>query len=312
METNTIETIGLLIKNKRSLAIVGVLAIIFSVLISSPFIMEPDYKSVFTVYPTNLSSFGKESGVEQLYQFFNSEELKKALTKRFDLFDHYQIDTNDTRAYADFNRIYNSKVNVKLTHYQSIEGSVIDVSPEFAKALAEGMIDEINNLIRKRRKEKYNEYVVLYNRQLAEKKREIDSLENKLKSMRINLGILDVPSQSKIISKKASKNNLSEADKALLNNLKVYGGEFIIIRDRFYIELENYKYLKQIHDKNLIDFNGNLTYLTVVSYPNLPDKKNSPHRTMLVLFFTFSCVLLAGLIIVARDRTRKILDATKS
>ncbi|MEO6305271.1 MAG: hypothetical protein ABIP51_19075, partial [Bacteroidia bacterium] len=300
METGSVDIIRLLASNWKKLATVAIVAIGFSILVTSPFILQPDYKSTFVVYPTNLPPFSKESGVEQLFQYLSSEEIKISLTKRFKLFEHYEIDSTEEKAQFKFNKLYASNIQIKFTKYQSIEVSVIDISPAFAKQLAEGMIEETNDLIRKRKKEKYKEYVELYTKQLTTKKNEIDSLENKLKFMRINYGILDIPAQSKIISKKSGKNNLTETDKTLLNNLKEYGGEFTILRDRFYIELENYKYLKQTRDKNLIDFNGNLSYQTVISYPNFPDKKNSPNRSLILLVITFSSLLLAVFMMMAK------------
>ncbi|MBA2612905.1 MAG: hypothetical protein H0U95_13105 [Bacteroidetes bacterium] len=299
---DTITTIELLLKNWKKLAIVSAIAVVFSIVISSPFIMPPDYRSTFVLYPTNIVPFSKESGAEQLFQFLSSEEIKIDLTKRFDLFKHYEIDATEEKAQSKFNKLYNSNIQIKFTRYQSIEVSVIDQSPEFAQKLGNGMIEEVNNLIRKRKKEKYTEYVELYTKQLNSKKNEIDSLENKLKFMRLNYGLLDIGTQSKIVSKKLGKKDLNESDKALLNNLKEHGGEFAILNNQFFLELENYKMLKQTYDKNITDFNGNLSYTTIVSYPDLPDKKNSPHRTVLVLMFMLSSIVLTGLVIITKDK----------
>lgn len=299
---NTIKIIDLLIKHWKKFALVASIALVFSVLISSPFIMEPDYRSTFTVYPTNLVPFSKESGTEQLFQFLSSEEIKIALTKRFNLFKHYEIDTTDEKAQWKFNKLYNSNIQIKFTRYQSIEVSVTDISPTLAKQIAEAMIEEVNNIIRRQKKEKYTEYVDLYTRQLNSKKNEIDSLENKIKFMRVNYGLLDVGAQSKILSKKLVKKELNATDKALLINLKEHGGEFTILQNRFALELDNYGKLKQTYDKNLTDFNGNLSYTTIVSYPNLPDKKNWPNRLLIVFIFTFTSLLLTGIILLFKEK----------
>jgi uncharacterized protein involved in exopolysaccharide biosynthesis len=299
---NTVKFVDLLIKNWKKFALVTSVAVAISVLISSPFIMKPDYKSTFIVYPTNLMPFSKESGTEQLFQFFSSEEIKTALTKRFNLFKHYEIDTTDEKAQFKFNKHYNSNIQIKFTRYQSIEVSVTDNSPTLSKQIAEGMIEEVNILIRQRKKEKYTEYVDLFTKQLNLKKNEIDSLEAKIKFMRINYGLLDVGAQSKILSKKLVKKELNESDKTLLINLKEHSGEFTILQNRFALELDNYGKLKQSYDKNLIDFNGNLSYTTIVSYPNLPDKKNWPNRFLIVLIFTFTSLLLTGIILLFKEK----------
>ncbi|MBL7910790.1 MAG: hypothetical protein JNJ41_07035 [Bacteroidia bacterium] len=303
METfNTFNTIEFLIKNWKKFAFVGAISIACSILLTSSLIIEPDYKSTFVVYPTNLTPFSKESGTEQLYQFLNSEEIKLALTKRFDLFKHYKIDATDEKAQWKFNKLYNSKFKIAYTQYQSIQVSVIDISPNLAKQFAEGMIDEVNKLIRLRKKEKYNEYVDLYARRLNAKKKEIDSLESKIKFMRVNYGLLDAGAQSKIISKKLAKKDLNETDKTLLSNLKEHSGEYAILQNRFALELDNYGLLKQSYDKNLTDFNGNLSYTTIVSYPNLPDKKNWPNVPLVVFVITFSSLLLTAVFLLLKEK----------
>jgi len=303
METfETLTIIDILIKKWKKLTFVSFIAITFSILISSPLIIAPDYRSTFVIYPTNLIPFSKESGADQLFQFLSSEDIKINLTKRFDLFKHYDIEPSDEKAQTKFNKKYNSNILIKFTRYQSIEGSVIDVSPAFAQQMANGMIEELNRLIRKRKKEKYTEYVDLFTKQLNAKKIEIDSIENKLKFMRVNYGLLDIKSQSKIISKNLGKNGLNETDKTLLTNLKEHSGEFIILQNRFAVELENYKILKQSYDKNILDFNGNLSYTTIVSSPSFPDKKNWPPRLLIVILFTFSSLLFTSILIILKEK----------
>ncbi len=299
---NTYYVIQLLIKNWKKLTIVAILASGISVFITSPFIMPPDYCSEFTLYPTNLVPFSRESTTEQLFQFLNSEEIKNNVAKRFNLYRHYEIDSSSSKALKEFNSTYSSNVQVKFTKYQSAEVYVVDRSPEFAQQLAFGIIEEINTLIRKRKKEKYYEYVNLYEKQLTSKKSEIDSIEQKLKYMRTTYGLLDIKSQTKNVTKNSGDKELNANDKALLNNLKEFSGEFTILQSRFVIELENYKILKQAYDKNVLEFNSNLSYVTVISPPNFPDKKNSPKRTVILLVIILSSLLLSAIVIAMRDR----------
>ena len=298
----TIHTLKIVVNNWKKLAIVGLVAIVFSAIISSPLIIKPDYKSTFTLYPTNLMPFSKETGTEQLFQFLSSEEIKMSLTRRFDLFKHYEIDSTEEKAQAKFNNIYNSNIEIKFTPYQSIDVSVIDISPKFAQTLAKAMIEEVNELIRTKRKEKYQEFINLFGHELDAKKKEIDSIEKKLKFMRVNYGLLNIDAQSKIISKKLAKKELNQTDNILLTGLKEYSGEFIILQTKFYSELDNYKILKQTFDKNTIDYNGKLSYTTVVSPPNLPDKKNWPNRLLIIVLITSSSLLLASMLMVLRKK----------
>ena len=164
--------------------------------------------------------------------------------------------------------------------------------------MANALIEESNKFIRAQKKVTYEEYVKSYSNQLKIVSFEIDSIERKLKNIRVNFGILDFKSQSKIISKRVGKSNLSEDEKLLLKGLKEEGGQYVILQEQLKTELNNYKKLKFKFDENLLKSNSNLNYTTIVSKANLPDKKYSPQRALIVLFFTLSVLLMAIFIIL--------------
>lgn len=304
-EINSKEIIRILWLHWKKLSIVAIIAIIVSAFISSPWIMKPKYKSTAVVYPTNLMTFSRESHTEQLLQFFNSDEVKNNLIKKFDLYQHYDIDPSSERAYSKLTSYYNSNITISSTLYESIDIEVIDESPAFAQKLAYALIDEVNLLVTNLKKEKVKEYIASYSNQLTIKKNEIDSLEARLKFMRTNYGLLDFKSQAKVMTKKMGKGSLSEEDKKMLNGLKEYGGEYILLQEQLAIETSSYKELKLNYDKNLLDLNGHLSYTTIVSKPNLPDKKCSPLRLVIVLIFTLSSLFLASTVTLIGQKNQR-------
>jgi uncharacterized protein involved in exopolysaccharide biosynthesis len=227
-----------------------------------------------------------------LLQFINSEELKNAMAKRFDLYKHYGIDSTEERAVSKFNEYYNSNFYASSTLYESVDIEVIDVSPKLAQSMANAIVEETNKLILQTKKNIVGEYVKTYSNQIKIKETEIDSIEAKLKYLRITYGLLDVKAQSKIISKRLGK-SMSETDNKILKGLQEYGGEYTILQNKLKVETNSYKELKLSYDKNLLDFNGKLSYTTVVSKANLPDKKCAPLRMLIVVLFTLSSLLLA-------------------
>lgn len=304
-EINTKEIINTLWPHWKKLSIVAIIAIVISAFISSPWIMKPMFKSTAVVYPTNLMAFSRESHTEQLLQFFNSDEVKNNLIDKFNLYQHYEIDPASEKAYSKLTTYYNSNVKISSTLYESIEIEVIDESPVFAQKLAYALIDEVNLLVTKLKKEKVKEYIASYSNQLTIKKNEIDSLEAKLKFMRTNYGLLDFKSQAKVMSKKMGKGSLSVEDKKMLDGLKEFGGQYILLQEQLSVETSSYKELKLNYDKNLLDLNGHLSYTTVVSKPNLPDKKCSPLRTVIILIFTFSSLFLASMVILISQKNKR-------
>lgn len=297
-EINTKDIIKVLQAHWKKLAIVAAAAILISAFISSPLFIKPKYKSVAVLFPTNLMPFSRESSTEQMLQYINSEEIKHSMTKRFDLFNHYEIDSTQERAFSKFNTYYEANIKASATLYESIEIEVIDESPVFAQKLAKGLIEETNKFVAALKREKVNEYLNSYSNQLKIKKNEIDSIESKLKYMRMTYGLLDFKSQAKVMSKRMGKGSLSEIDKNVLTGLKEHGGEYILLQEQLATETSSYKELKLSYDKNRLDFDGNLSYSTVVSQPTLPDKKCAPLRAVIVIIFTLSALLLASVVIL--------------
>lgn len=287
----------------KKLAIVAIVAIILSSFLSSPLFIAEKFKSSTVIFPTNLVAFSEESNTEQLLQFLNTEELKNNIAKRFDLYKHYGIDsTQEVRAVSKFNLYYNSNISTSSTLYESVEIEVIDESPQLAQSIANGIVSEVNKLIRYTKKSIVDEYIKNYSNQLKIKKSEIDTIEAKLKYMRVNYGLLDYKSQAKVISKRMGKSSMSDIDKITMKALQEHGGDYELLHNQLGIELNSYKELKLNYDKNLLDYNADLTYTTVVSKANLPDKKCAPLRAVIVILSTLSALLLAITILLFNSK----------
>ena len=241
METiNTKYICNILDIHRKKLILIAVCSIIISSFISSPLFISPKYRSVAVVFPTNIERFSEESSTEQLLQFMNSEEVKNAMTKRFNLYKVFDVDSTEARAHSKFDQYYYEYISVSATLYESIVINVINESPSLAQKMANALIEESNKFIRAQKKVTYEEYVKSYSNQLKIVSFEIDSIERKLKNIRVNFGILDFKSQSKIISKRVGKSNLSEDEKLLLKGLKEEGGQYVILQEQLKTELNNY------------------------------------------------------------------------
>ena len=294
---NTAHIVDILGKNWKKLSTVAIITIVLASFFSSPLFIKPKYKSTAIVFPANLVGFSSESNTEQLLQFLNSEEIKQTLTNKFNLYKHYAIDSTEENAKSKLDDEYISNFKISTTLYESIEIDVIDESPKMAQQLCSALIEEGNQLIRQLKFEKVREYINSYSMELVVKQQEIDSIEAKLKYMRVTYGLLDIKEQSKAISKELGK-GLSEEQKLLLKGLKEYGGEYTLLQNKLTTETKSYRELKIAYDKNMLDLNGHINYSTIVSKPSLPDKKHSPLRLVIIAIYTLSALLIAALVLL--------------
>ena len=306
----TDQILKLLLPQWKKLAIVAAVAVLVSFIISSPLVMKPLYKSYAVVYPVNLSPSSEESNTEQLLQWFNSEEIKKNVCKRFNLFEHYDIDTADPRHETYFNFKYKELVSINSTLYESIEISVKDRSPEMAKKIVQGIIEEVNNLITSIRRERLNEYIANNQDEFTIEAREADSLKLLIDKMRMEYNIVDVSAQSKILVNKMQKGgvNRNEGEAKTLGALKDKTTELNTLGTIYASQLGTYNYFRNEVNKFKFEYNSKISYTNVVSKPTLPDSKCYPIRSLVIAIFTLSSVLIACIFIVVTNIKRQRID----
>ena len=289
---------GLLPHWKR-LAIVAIIAIIVGIFVSSPMVIKPLYKSYSVVYPVNLSPSSEESSTEQLLQWFNSEEVKKAVCDKFDLFKHYDIDTLDARHQTWFNLKFKERVSINATLYESIEISVKDQDPYMAKKITQGIIDAANELIMSVRKQRLAEYILNNQNEIKISTQKVDSLKFMINNIRREYNIVDFQYQSKYISKELAKSpNLSESNAKTAEGLKIHRTELERLRDVISSHIGTYNELNQNIAKYHLDYANKISFTNVVSKPTLPDSKCYPIRSLVVAIITLSSLLIACIVLV--------------
>lgn len=305
---NTKEIIAVLLKNKKPILIVVILAAMVSGVAS--FLLKPKFKSYAVVYPVNLSPSSEESNTEQLLQYFNSEEVMQAVANKNNLYDHYAIDTTETGAKSLFKFYFNENVKISPTLYESIEIEAKDESPLLAKDIVQSLIDATNDLVYDVRRQRLEEYIVNSSIAIKNEYGVVDSLNSKINDLRLKYNIIDVSAQSKYLSKKAigEKKPLNEADKTLWEGLKTKKTE---IEKLYGLSMGEIKTLVEFNDqkaKYLFDYNSKISYCNVVSKPTLPDKKCFPVRWIIVTVSTLSAFALACLFFIITNKSIRKVD----
>lgn len=305
----TADILKVLLPHWKKLVIVTVLAIGVGFLISSPLVIKPLYKSYAVVYPVNLSPSSEESTTEQLLQWFNSEEVKKAVAKKFNLFKHYNIDTLDQKHETYFNLKYKELVTINSTLYESIEISVKDQSPEMSKKIVQGIIEATNELIMNVKKERLREYITNNEKELQVSASKVDSLKNLINCIRKEFNIVDFQYQSKYISQELVKNpNLSEFNAKTAEGLKIQRTELERLRDVIVSQITTYNTFRGNIDAYHLDFDNRVSFTNVVSKPTLPDSKCYPIRSLIVAIITLSSLLIACIVIVFLNIKKQKID----
>ena len=287
-------------RNTKTLLILTVISAILGTIFSGPQFIKPKYKSVAIVYPVNIFPYSIESETEQMMQVFEASEIRDYIIEKYDLYKHWDIDKNNSKARFYMLRTYNENVVINRTNYESAIVSVMDFSPDTAKLIADDILIQFNLKARELAQNKSYEYLTMADKTLAYQSVQIDSLAAKLDSLRSANNILDYELQTqevtqgyyRMLASGKGGNEIKEA-KLLLDNLKLFGGEFNELTILMEYYLEDYAMWSVRRNEYYTDANKQLTYLNIIEKPEVPVKKSYPVRWVILLSVIMGTLLFA-------------------
>ncbi len=313
---NTIEIIKIVLKNRKQIAIVTFIGIVIGILVASPLVTKPLFKSQAIIYPYNINHFSEESPSETLDEFVESPEMMFMLDAKFNLGKHYKIDSTGINYKQNLKEMYEKNFTYELTSNRSIEIEVYDVDPKLAQQYCQGVIKCVDEMFEKKLKVKSNEEYRLWEIQRETADRKIDSLRANLNMMSEKYGLLNFYTQTKeaskvqykLISKGQSPAKNLEFSELLLG-LRTKGFEFHTM-DGEYNSLNGLRN-EAIYNMAKIerDLKKKFTYSMIVSAPDLPLKKAKPIRWIIVLSFAISSFLFALVLLFFKEN--KIIEKLK-
>ena len=308
---NLLETLW---KWKKHLMIVGVLTIVFSAIFSSSSFIKPKFKSTARIYPSNnIYTFSDESQSEQLLEIISSQDIKLRVIDAFKLSEVYKISKQDPQYLTYMLAEFNENVSFKKTEYETVEISVLDTDPQRACTMCDSIIHFLDDKVRSMHRIKYEEVARIAKKDLVEINHEIDSVEERLNSLRNEYHILDYKSQAEEITKgmvrvfaeqKSNTTGGKELEK-WMKNLSEKGGEFELL-DKEQLFLANQRdSIYRVYNQSVSSANKKIIYGQRVQNPVPADKKSYPVRWLIVLISTFAALFVAVLIILILENKKK-------
>ena len=123
-------------------------------------VIEEKYKSEVIIFPAASSSvshdllamniakkeilkLGEDEEVEQLLQILNSDEIRERIISKYDLMNHYEIDSNQKYRQTTLYKEFNDNISFLPTKFMSVRIEVLDKEPQMAANIA----NDISNLV---------------------------------------------------------------------------------------------------------------------------------------------------------------------
>ncbi|MDD3878294.1 MAG: hypothetical protein PHT69_16870 [Bacteroidales bacterium] len=313
----------------KPLLIVGIAAIVFSVLFSSPLFITPKYKSTVVMFPTATNSlskallsentggkqdileFGEQEQAEQLLQILNSSEIRDRIVEKHGLMAHYEIDNSSKFKMTRLFKEYENNIKFRRTEFMAVEIAVMDKDPQKAADIANDISMLLDTVMNRMQKERSVRGFEIVEREYMGLINEIKVMEDSMSTLR-KLGVHDYESQSQVITEQlaiALAANNSRGVTALENQLEVlaeYAGSYVSLRDALEHEKKQLSHIKSKYEEAKVDAEQNLPHKFIVDRAYKAEKKSYPVRWLIVLITTFFSLLLAVITIVLIEKIKTV------
>jgi len=311
-------------KYKKQLSIIGVVAIVLSVIFSSPYFITPLYKSTVILYPTasksvskvllsenvgnskDILEFGEEEQTEQMLQILNSNKIRDRLINKYDLLDHYGISPDADFKMTQLYKEYESNFNYRRTEYMAVKITVLDKDPQMASDMANDIAELVDSTINLMQKEVALKGFEIVEKEYLNLKNEVKIKEDSLTILR-QFGVHDYESQSEMFNRQLAI-EMADGNEAgvkrlekKLETLAKYGGPYVSLRDALEHDKKQLSELKAKYDEAKVDATENLPHKFVVDSAYKAEKKSYPIRWLIVVISLFSALLLGVIIFGAME-----------
>ena len=271
------------------------------------FLMKPDYSSNAVIYPVNIGTYSTESHTEQMLQILDSREIKDKVINSFNLIQHYNIDTNKVDYISAIYGMYNKKIDISKTEYESVNITVTDKQPEIAAQIVDSVIEYYNQKVTNLYRIKIREVIYIANKEITRWTKIRDSLNTELLFLRDSLGIQNYEMQLDAITKGLFRTNdkklISEAKK-FLKVLAKYGPKQKILKGRFEQADKEVTNAIIAYNKSIKEYNKDISYAQIITKPYVSYKKNNTKKFLITFLGMLSSFILSLFLVIILEKKK--------
>jgi uncharacterized protein involved in exopolysaccharide biosynthesis len=259
---------------------------------------------------------GEDEEVEQLLQVLQSDEIRDRIIEKYDLMNHYQIDSTSKYPITALHKEFSENISFTPTKFMSVRITVMDTDPKLAAGIANDISNLVDTIRNKMQTERAYEALHLVEKEYFTQRDQIQQLEDSLNVLR-SFGVVDYESQAEVLTDAygqaiiQGKNEAARKLETKLDVLAKYGGAYVSIRDYLEFEKKQLSNLKAKYAEALVDATQNLPTKFVVNKAVEAEKKSYPTRWLIVVLSTFSAFILTVLLMVVSDTVLKRLKEIK-
>ncbi len=293
--------------------------------------------------------YGEDEDIDRILSIAESSQITSYLINKYNLYDHYDIDTSHIKAPFFVAKKLAKMYKVTRTKYGAIQLALEDKERALSSTMVNDARNRIDGIAQALIKESQNKKISRFQDNIKSKESEIKILGDSLQSLRTEFGIYNTVTQSEVlptlVAKAKSKLIRTETKLDLLGKANVPQDTLIYLESEvvglkyevdgleaqlkiFNKGMSHIQVLTEQHEKSrdqlALDkerlkqlnavYNSDFKAIYVIEEATVPIVKSRPRRTILVLsaaIVTFFFSVLGALLLEAyRDiNWKEVLDA---
>lgn len=280
------------------------------------------YKSTVIIFPAKTSTvsfseqrnaknssmdFGEDEEAEQMIQILQSSRIRNNVIGKFDLMNHYKIDTSHEFKYTLLTKEYESKVSFERTQYGSIEISVLDRSKDTAALMANYIADLLDQVKNDMVKERTVKAFEITKRKYETLQAELDQLIDTIQALNA-MGVVGDQERASLYQSLGTAKTAKEREYILelieVNNK--YGSTVDAFSELREFKLEKFTRLEAAYEQAESDANADFTHKFTVERATPADRKSYPVRSLIVIVSFFASILFAVFLIMSIEKIREL------
>ncbi|KAA3624055.1 MAG: hypothetical protein DWQ02_23585 [Bacteroidetes bacterium] len=192
-------------------------------LVASPDQAKPEL--LFGEAGNALEFYGQDEDIDRILTIAESKELNDYLVQRFNLYQHYEIDSTKLKAPYYVSLALSKHLNIKKTDKDAIELTIEDQDRELAAEMATSARLKIDDIAQRLIKDSQSKAISTYEADITNKESLITILSDTLARLRGRYNIYNADAQSETLSDQYSKAESSLASAtSRLEALKTLSG----------------------------------------------------------------------------------------
>ena len=315
------DIIAFLWKKRKPLIIITASACVISIVVS--LMMTPYFKATAIVFPTKSNSvdfnsssrnsvveFGDEADAERLLQVLISPEIRDSLTLKYDLYDHYEIDTNKAHAKFEFQKVYEGNVKFERTRYNSINIDVFDKDPVIATDMANDIVRLVDTVMNRMIRERAIGPKWAVQGEVALIKDEMGDYSDRLRALS-DSGVVSKDERGNMYTDyltalKAGERELAQEIKGKIDATQKYGSDYDIYSNLSEFFSLRYSNILDVNDQAVQYSKTSIQQTIRHSMAEIPDKKAKPKRAIIVIFATFGAFAFAVFLLLGIEKFKEL------